>query len=124
MLIHRPLGGDERYKPARAHLIQCAGEKVIVDQETVLVIPLVVEGIAAERDVADGKVEKAVRQFGILKALHRDTVLLVKLLGNPPGDGIQFHAEQLAVLHALRHKPKEIADPARWLRCHSEIDTM
>ncbi len=79
MLIHRPLGSDERYKPARAYLIQCAGKKVIVDQEMVLVIPLVVEGIAAERDVADSKVEKAVRQFGILKALHRDTVLLVKL---------------------------------------------
>ena len=115
MLIHRPLGSDERYKPARAYLIQCAGKKVIVDQEMVLVIPLVVEGIAAEWDIADGKVEKAVRQFGILKALHRDTVLLVKLLGNPPGDGIQFHAEQLAVFHALRHQPKEIADPARWL---------
>ena len=115
MLIHRPLGSDERYKPARAYLIQCAGEKVIVDQEMVLVIPLVVERIAAERDIADGKVEKAVRQFGILEALHRDTVLLVKLLGNPPGDGIQFYAEQRAVFHALRHQPEKIADPAGWL---------
>ena len=78
----------------------------------VLVVPLVVEGIAAEWHVADGKVEKAVRQLGILKPLHRDAVLLVQLLGNPPREGVQFHAVQVAVLHALRHQPKKVANAA------------
>ena len=93
LLIHRPLGGDKRHNPARAHLIERFGEKIVMDQKTVFVIPLVMDGIAAERYVADGKVKKAVRQFRFLKALYGDTVLLIKLPGDPPGDRIQFHTE-------------------------------
>ena len=77
-----------------------------------LVVPLVVEGIAAKGHVADGKVEKAVRQLGILKPLHRDTALLVQLLGDPPREGVQLHAIQLTFGHALRHQPKEVANAA------------
>ena len=89
----------------------------------IFIIPLVVERIAAERHIADGKVKKAVRQLGILKPLHRDAALLVQLLGDAAGEGVQLHAVQAAVLHALRHQPKKVANAAGRLYVPTDFDT-
>ena len=116
LLVQGTFAGDKGHNAAGPHLIQSFGEKIIVNQEMVLVIPLVMKGVAAERHVADCQVEKAVRQLGILKPLHRDAALLIQLLGDAPGEGVQLHAIQLTFGHALRHQPKEVANAAGWLQ--------
>ena len=90
----------------------------------IFIIPLVVERIAAERHIADGKVKKAVRQLGILKPLHRDAALLVQLLGDAAGEGVQLHAVQAAVLHALRHQPKKLPMPQEGSRQVAGAETI
>ena len=112
LLVQGTLGGDKGHNAAGPHLVQGFGEKVVVNEKMIFIIPLVVERIAAERHIADGKVKKAVRQLGILKPLHRDAALLVQLLGDAAGEGVQLHAVQAAVLHALRHQPKKVANAA------------
>ena len=44
-----------------------------------------------------------------LKARHGNVGLRVQLFGDAPGDGIQFHAIQAAILHGFWQHPKEVA---------------
>ena len=88
----------------------------------IFVIPLVVEGVAAERDIADGKVEKTVRQLGLLKSLHRNAGILVQLLGDAAREGVQLHAIQTAVLHGLWHQAKEVANAAGGLQDVARVE--
>ena len=66
----------------------------------------------AERHIADGYIEKVIREDGLLIALHRNTAFLIKLAGDAPGEIVQLHAVELAAAHAFRQHTEKIADTA------------
>ena len=66
----------------------------------------------AEGDIADGNIEKVIREGSFLIALHRDTAFLIKLAGDASGEIVQLHAIELAAAHAFRQHTEKIADTA------------
>ena len=82
LLIHRTAGRHHRHHTARTHKVKALGDKIIVDEEIVAVIPLVRHFVIAERYVAHNTVKKAVRELHRFKALHCNLVFLVQLLCN------------------------------------------
>ena len=66
----------------------------------------------AERHIADGYIEKVIREDGLLIALHRNTAFLIKLSGDASGEIVQLHAVELAAAHAFRQHTEKIADTA------------
>ena len=76
------------------------------------VIPLIVDVIFPERDIADGQIKEIIGMRRVLKAVHGDVRFLVELLCDTPGEGIQLHAVELRAGHGLRQHPKEISDAA------------
>ena len=76
-----------------------------------LVVGFVPDLVLAERHIADSEVIK-IPPVGGLKSGHGDVGFGIELLGNPPADGIQFHAVQTAVLHFLRQHTEEITHTA------------
>jgi len=75
----------------------------------VLFITLVCNFVLTERNVANGKIKKAVRQDRLFKASHCNVRIRIKLLCNAAGDAVQLHAVELAFFHTLRQQAKEIA---------------
>ena len=56
-----------------------------MDEKIVAVIPLVRYFVIAERYVTHNTVKEAVRELHCFKALHRNAVVLIQLLGDPAG---------------------------------------
>ena len=110
------VGGDKGDDAAGAYLINGFGEEIVVDQQIFLVIAPVHQLVAAEGDVSDSEIKKTVRELAFLKALDGDIGVGVKLLGNAPGDAVQFHAVQAGRGHALRQQAEEVADAAGGLQ--------
>ena len=81
-----------------------------------LVIALVRHLELSEGNIADCGVKEAVGKVCILKALHRDAVFLIELLGDSPGNTVQLHAVEFRTIHAFGNKPHEIADAAGGLQ--------
>ena len=115
-LIHRALGGHESDDAARAHLVQRFGKEIVVDQEIVLVIAFIRQLEIAEGNIADCDIKKAVRQLRFLEALDSDGGFLIELLRDAPGNGIQLHAEDASICHALGLHPDKVADAAGGLQ--------
>ena len=113
--VHGIAGGHKSYHAAGTHLVECFGEKVVVNTEIQLVVGFVVDLILTERHIADGKV-KEVTPVGGLKAAYCDVRLGIELLCDAPGNRVQLHAVQTAVSHFLRQHTKEIAHTHRWLQ--------
>ena len=65
--VHGIAGGHKSYHAAGTHLVQCFGEKVVVNTKVQLVVGFVIDLILTERYIADGKV-KEVTPIGGLKA--------------------------------------------------------
>ena len=65
--------------------------------------------IAAKGHVPHSQVDGIVRQVDTLKAIHGNAGLGIKLLCQPPGNAVQFHAHQSCALHGLRQQAKEVA---------------
>ena len=82
LLIHRTAGRYHRHHTTRTHKVKALGDKIIVDEKIVAIIPLVRYFVIAERYVAHNTVKKAVRKLHRFKALHRNLVFLVQLLCN------------------------------------------
>lgn len=61
---------ERRYCPLRLLVNSLALERSEMDQKMVFVVPLVTQAITSEWYVPNSEVEKAVRQFRFLKALH------------------------------------------------------
>ena len=83
-----------------------------MDGEAQLVIGLVVHLVVAEGYIPDTEVEE-VPPVGGLETGHLDVRLRVQLLGDTPGDGVQFHTVEAAALHGLREQSEEIAHAHR-----------
>ena len=87
-----------------------------MDEEVVLVIALVRHLELPEGDIADCSVKEAVGKICTLKALHRDAIFLIQLLGDPPGNTVQLHAVELRVIHAFGNKSHKVSDAAGGLQ--------
>ena len=87
-----------------------------MDGEIQPVIPLIRHTKLAERHIADGNIEKVIREGGFLIALHCNTAFLVKLAGDAARQIVQLHAVELAAAHAFRQHTEKIADTAGWLQ--------
>ena len=109
-LIHRSLGSDKRHNTARPNLIQCLSEKVIVYQPVVFVVFLIQYLKVAKRHIADCHIKKAVGHLYLFKAGYGNGAVLIKLLGNAPGDGVQFHTVDLAACHSVREHTDKVTD--------------
>ena len=83
-----------------------------MNQEIMLVIPLVRHFELPERDIANRRVKEAVRQFCVLKALHGNTVFLIKLLCNSSRNCVKLNTVEFSVLHTVRDKSHKVADTA------------
>ena len=70
----------------------------------------------AEGNIANGNIEKVIREGSFLIALHRNTAFLIKLAGDATREIVQFHAVGLAAAHAFRQHTEKIADTAGWLQ--------
>ena len=86
-----------------------------MDVEFLFGISLIRNAIAAERNIADGKVKETVRIVRILKAFDLNIRILIELPGDAAGDGVKLHTVALAVRHVLRQQAKEIPNAAGWL---------
>ena len=62
-----------------------------MDQEVILVIPLVRNLKSAKRHIAHGGIKKAVRQICFLKPANSDGRFLIKLLRDASADAVQLH---------------------------------
>ena len=82
LLIHRTAGRYHRHHASRTHKVKALGDKIIVDEEIVAVIPLIRHLVIAEGYVAHNTVKETVRELHGFKALHRNLVFLVQLLCN------------------------------------------
>ena len=100
-LIHRAFGRDEHDHAARTHLVKGFGKEIIVNHEILRVVPLVIESVIPERNIADHDIKMPVGETGLLKALHRDIGILVKLLGNAAGQRVEFHTVEFGLRHAF-----------------------
>ena len=113
--IHGIAGGHKSHHTAGTHLIQCFGEKVIMNVEIQLVVGFVIDLILTKRHIADGKVKKVTPVSG-LKAAYYDVRLGIELLCDMPGNRVQLHTVQTAVSHFLRQHTEEVAHTHRWLQ--------
>ena len=111
LLIHRPLAGNERNNAARAHLIQCLGEEIIVNREVQLVIWLVRYLIISEGNVANGQIVEIPAVCGF-KARYGDVGLGIQLSGDSAGETVQLYAVQAASGHGVRQQAEKIAHAA------------
>ena len=107
-----PVGCDKSDHPAGAHLINGLCDKIIMDKKFLPVITPVYELIASKGDIPYRHVKKAVRELGLFKSADGNVCFRVKELCDPAGNAVQLHAVHLQVIHALRHKPQEVPDPA------------
>ena len=88
--IHGIAGGHKSYHTAGTHLIQCFGEKVIMNVEIQLVVGFVIDLILTKRHIADGKVKEVPPVSG-LKAAYCDVRLGIELLCDTPGNRVKLH---------------------------------
>ena len=94
-----------------------------MDVEFLFGISLIRNAIAAERNIADGKVKETVRIVCILKAFDLNIRILIELPGDAAGDGVKLHAVTLAVRHIVRQQAEEVPNAAGWLYQDAIFDT-
>ena len=87
-----------------------------MNEKVVLIVAFVGHLELSEGDIADCSVKEAVGKICTLKALHRDAIFLIQLLGDPPGNTVQLHAVELRVIHAFGNKSHKVSDAAGGLQ--------
>ena len=93
---------DKGDNAVRLYLIQRFHKEIVVDQQIVLVVPLVMQFIVPKWDITYGEVKGVVRKSGIFKTGYCDIRIGIELLGDTARDAVQLHAIQAAPRHALR----------------------
>ena len=121
-LIHCTLAGDKGHDAARSRLVERFHQEVIMDEKILLVVPLVMDVVAAKRHVADRKIKEVVWVVSMLKPVHGDVGLLIELLGDAPRQTVQLHAVELRVRHGFRQQSEKVADTAGWLQHVSGLE--
>ena len=78
----------------------------------VLVIPLVQHPEIAKGDIADGHIKETVGHLHLFKAGDGNGAVLIDLLGDASGDGIQFYTVGVTACHGARNHANEITHAA------------
>ncbi|QRE00578.1 hypothetical protein [Pseudomonas phage Itty13] len=122
--VHHAVGHDHGQHAAGAQAVQALGEEIVVDTEAAQVLAAtVVQALAAERRVADGDIEVAVRDQVVLIAHAGDLRLGIELGGDSAGDVVQLHAVQRGGLAQLvRHQAEEVAGADRRLQHPATVE--
>ena len=76
-LVHCAFARNERHYAARTELVQGFCKEIIVDEEFMLVVPLVRDFEIPERHITHNRIKEAVGEVGFLKALCGDRGLLI-----------------------------------------------
>ena len=93
--VQRPMRGQDRDDPARPGQLQRFDDEVVVQAMAAGVVHRVVQRDLAERDVADGQVDRAGRQPGVSEGLGADVGAGVEQLRDRRGGRVQLHPDQL-----------------------------
>ena len=112
LLIQRPLACNKGNDTSGTHLIKRFGEKIIVNEEVVPIIPLILHLELSERNIADCDIKETVRVCGVFKSRDRNVLPLIQLLCNTTGDAVKLHTVKTGFAHALRHKSHKVSDAA------------
>ena len=112
LLIQRPLARNKGNDTSGTHLVKRFGEKIIVNEEVVPVIPLILHLELPERDIADCDIKETVRVCGVFKSRDQDILPLIQLLCDTTGDAVKLHTVKAGFAHALRHKSHKVSDAA------------
>ena len=112
LLIQRPFARNKSNDTSRAHLVKCFGEKEVMNEEVVPVIPLILHLELPKRDIADCDIKETVRVCGVFKSRDRDILFLIQLLCNTTGDAVKLHTVKTGFTHALRNKSHKVSDAA------------
>ena len=112
LLIQRPLTCNKGNDTSGAHLVKRFGEKEIMNEEVVPVIPLILHLELSERDISDCDIKKAVRVCGVFKSRDRNVLPLIQLLRDTTGNAVKLHTVKTGFTHALRHKSHKVSDAA------------
>src|ERR1700733_5483326 len=76
-------------------------------------LPAILELEVGERHIADDCVEGSLRQARIAEILDADVLAGMERSSDPPGDGIQFNADEPRPRLSVAH---EVAGSASWLQ--------
>ena len=110
--IHGVAAGHKGQHTTGTKLIQRLGEEVVMNGKAQPVVGWVVDLILPEGNITDSQIEE-VTAIRLFKTGNGDVCLGVKLLGNPSGDGIQFHTVKAAVTHLIGEHTEEVANTHR-----------
>ena len=108
LAVHGITRSHKRHNAARTHLVDGFRKEIIVDGESQLVVRLIVDLVLTERHVAHRQIVEITAVSG-LKASHGNVSLRIQFFRNTPGDAVQFHAVQAAILHGVRQHSEEVA---------------
>ena len=110
LLVHRAFTCDNRHKPVRLYLVDTLCKKIIVNVEVILVIIGIENGITAERNVCNHKVERIVLKRCFFKAFNLNLRLRIQFRCDFTRNLIEFDTVKFrTVRYLFRHKPEEIA---------------
>ena len=116
LLVHRAFTCDNRHKPVRLDFVDTLCKKIIVNVEVILVVIGIENGITAERNVCNHKVERIVRKRRFFKALDLNFCLWIQFRCDFTRNSIEFYAVKFcAACYLLRYKAEEIARSRRRL---------
>ncbi|MBM4600399.1 hypothetical protein GS440_19540 [Rhodococcus hoagii] len=87
--------GDDGDVAARGGQVERLDDEVVVDVAAVRVVYVVVDGVVAERHVADGGGERTVVGERCLEAVVADLLAGVEVVGDLGGDRVEFDADHL-----------------------------
>ena len=90
LAVHGVARSHKRHDAARTHLVDGFRKEIIVDGESQLVICLIVDLVLTERHIAHRQIVE-ITAVGGLKTGYGNVCLRVQLLGDAPGDAVQFH---------------------------------
>ena len=121
--IHRSAARYKGNNTARAHLIECLCEKVVVYKEILLIVFLIYNLKLTERYVTYSNVKETIGKLRFLVSAYGYSVFLIKLSCNSARDTVKLYTVYLAFLHTFGEHTHKIADTAGRLKYISSLET-
>ena len=110
MFVHRAFACDNRHQTIRLDFVDTFGNKVVVNIKVILVVVGIENGITAERNVCNHKVERVVLKRRFFKAFNLNFRLRIQFRCDFTRNSIEFYGVKFcAVRYLLRHKTEEVA---------------
>jgi len=114
LFIQRTLGRDEQDKTAGAHIVQRRREKVIMNEKVPTLETRVERLVIAKGDAANGHVETAVGQDGLLEGLAPNIGVRIEQFGRSGGDRVNLDpGDSRTRLQVVGHEADEVPQAHR-----------